>query len=88
MEDKIEVKEIVLNIEGKEIKLSPEKAKELMNALKTLFPDSEKINWPIFIDRWPSYPNPYYGPNWVYNTSTKVELLPRVEIYCTAEYKL
>jgi hypothetical protein len=57
--EKIEVKQIVLNIEGKEVKLSVEKARELMNALKVLFPDPS-VTYPIVINPAPSNPWPYY----------------------------
>lgn len=61
MEEKIEVKEIVLNLNGKEIKLSIEDARDLSKLLKDLFGDNNNITY--IPSAWYVVPPYYYTPS-------------------------
>jgi hypothetical protein len=73
-DDKIEVKEIVLTIEGKEISLSLDQTRKLMEALKALFPDPITFSYPIIVDRYPKYTWPYdpWRPYYLSDNTCKV----------------
>lgn len=51
--DEIKVQEIVLNVKGKEIRLSPDEAKELLNCLEDVFGKKEGVTF------YPYYVQPY-----------------------------
>lgn len=85
MENKTQIKKIILELEGKEISLSVESAKKLKGLLDELFKDRETVYVPI--DRY--YTRPWYWGDWkVCTTSQQTSINqnnvpPSNTIYCS-----
>ncbi len=61
------IKKITIEIDGKELKLTPEQAQELLSDLKQMFPDPVVIpSTPVVVEK------PYnpYTPRWDYFPTT------------------
>lgn len=70
MNDKVEVKSLILLVGGKEIKLTIGEARALFGQLGDLFGKPDTIvlpnPYPVYVERWPTYPAP--TPIWVDTT--------------------
>lgn len=82
------IKKIVLNIEGKEISLTPEQAQKLLVALtdllgvkKEVIKEKEYVPYPVY----PSYP---YRPYWHWDTYTTTwgDYRTKNAEYCSASF--
>ena len=79
MDNKAEIKEIVLTIGKREIRLTPEECKKLKATLEEIFGKEivqveKHVHHDHYHDRW------YYYPSYVYPTP----VYPTPTIYCTA----
>ena len=65
MSKKVKIDKVIIDIAGKELKLSIEQAKELQEILNNTFGEEKVVRYPVYVDR---YIPPYRGPYWTYTT--------------------
>lgn len=70
MENKTEIKKLVLSIGGKEQTITIEEAKKLYEALKELFEKSQQVFHPIYRDHYVERPYRWWEPIYMSRAKT------------------